>query len=122
MLLGGVILFRVDDSPYGTTSFWLVLAIAGSLGLIAMFVVDAHLAGAAPAGARRRRDARRRAGDRRSRGLHPSGQVLVHGERWQAAARPAGSAEPGERVRVTGQRGLVLEVEREPRRRSPCAT
>ena len=40
VLLGGVLLFRVDNSPYGTTSFWLVLAIAGSLGLISMFVIS----------------------------------------------------------------------------------
>ena len=60
VLLGGVLLFRVDNSPYGTTSFWLVLAIAGSLGLISMFVRDPRIwAGAPPAPARRRRDARR---------------------------------------------------------------
>ena len=40
VLLGGVLLFRVDNSPYGTTSFWLVLAIAGSLGLISVFVIS----------------------------------------------------------------------------------
>ena len=46
-------------------------------------------------------------------GLHPSGQVLVHGERWQARVAE-GAAEPGERVRVTGQQGLELEVAHEP--------
>ena len=114
VLLGGVMLFRVDNSPYGTTSFWLVLAIAGSLGLIAMFVIS------------RIWQARRlpprgpgvtlvgELGDRRDARCDPSGQVLVHGERWQAAAAPAAAPSPGERVRVTAQHGLVLEVEREP--------
>ena len=45
-------------------------------------------------------------------GLHPAGQVLIQGERWQARLG-AGAAEPGERVRVTAQHGLVLDVERE---------
>jgi membrane-bound ClpP family serine protease len=39
--------------------------------------------------------------------------VLVHGERWQAEV-PEGRAEPGERVRITAQHGLRLEVVREP--------
>jgi membrane-bound serine protease (ClpP class) len=112
VLLGGVILFRVDDSPYGTTSFWLVLAIAGSLGLIATFVVTRSW--------QARRLPARGAGVTLVgepatvlTALNPEGQVLVHGERWQARLT-AGSAEPGERVRVTGQRGLVLEVVVEP--------
>ena len=40
VVLGGVLLFRVDNSPYGTTSFWLVLAIGGSLALISMYVIS----------------------------------------------------------------------------------
>ena len=115
VVLGGVLLFRVEDSPYGTTSFWLVLAIAGSLGLIAIVRRDAHLAGAAaaPRGA-----GVALVGELATvlTGLHPSGQVLVQGERWQARLSEGG-AEPGERVRVTGQRGLELEVER----RAGCA-
>jgi membrane-bound serine protease (ClpP class) len=112
VLLGGVLLFRVDNSPYGTTSFWLVLAIAGSLGLISTYVIS------------RVWSARRLP----TRGpgvtlvgevatvvtpLDPHGQVLVHGERWQAEL-PEGRAEPGERVRITAQHGLRLEVVREP--------
>jgi membrane-bound ClpP family serine protease len=46
-------------------------------------------------------------------GLHPAGQVLIQGERWQAQLG-SGTAEPGERVRVIAQRGLVLDVELEP--------
>jgi membrane-bound ClpP family serine protease len=45
--------------------------------------------------------------------LDPQGQVLVHGERWQAHL-PEGSAEPGELVRITAQHGLVLDVVRAP--------
>jgi membrane-bound serine protease (ClpP class) len=111
-LLGSVILFRVDGSPYGTTSFWLALGIAGSLAVISMFFVT------------RIWQARRlppRGGGVSlvgqlatvATGLHPGGQVLVQGERWQAQLE-AGSAEAGEQVRVTAQRGLVLDVEREP--------
>jgi membrane-bound ClpP family serine protease len=44
--------------------------------------------------------------------LHPAGQVLINGERWQARIA-SGDAEAGERVRVTGQHGLGLDVERE---------
>jgi membrane-bound serine protease (ClpP class) len=112
VLLGGVLLFRVDNSPYGTTSFWLVLAIAGSLGLITTFVITRIW--------QARRLPTRGAGVTLVgepatvlTTLNPSGQVLVHGERWQARL-PEGSAEPGRRVRVTAQRGLELEVELEP--------
>ena len=111
VLLGGVILFRVDGSPYGTTSFWLVLAIAGALGLIAAVVVTRIW--------QARRLPARGAGVTLVgepaivlTALRPSGQVLVLGERWQAQLT-GGAADPGERVRVTGQRGLVLEVELE---------
>ena len=45
-------------------------------------------------------------------GLHPSGQVILQGERWQARL-PEGDAGAGELVRVTGREGLVLEVERQ---------
>jgi membrane-bound serine protease (ClpP class) len=112
VLLGGVILFRVDGSPYGTTSFWLVLGIAGALGLLAAVVVTRvwqarRLPARGPGVALVGETAVALTA------LRPSGQVLVQGERWQARLS-AGSAEPGERVRVTGQRRLVLEVELEP--------
>ncbi len=107
-----MILFRVDGSPYGTTSFWLALGIAGSLAVISMFFVT------------RIWQARRlppRGGGVSlvgqlatvATGLHPGGQVLIQGERWQARLE-GGSAEAGEQVRVTAQRGLVLDVERAP--------
>jgi membrane-bound serine protease (ClpP class) len=117
VLLGGVLLFRVDNSPYGTTNFWLVLTIAGSLGLIATFVITrvwqarrlpARGGGAALVGQRAVV----------ATSLAPRGQVLVQGERWQAQL-PDGSAQPGERVRVTAQRGLLLDVEREPAEAPP---
>jgi membrane-bound serine protease (ClpP class) len=44
--------------------------------------------------------------------LTPSGQVLVHGELWQAESETP--AEPGERVRVRALRELTLLVERVP--------
>jgi membrane-bound serine protease (ClpP class) len=120
VLLGGVLLFRAEDSPYGTTSFWLVFAIAVSLGLIATFVVTRvwqmrrlppRGGGAALVGQRAIV----------ATGLHPHGQVMVQGERWQAQLAGDGSAEAGDRVRVTGQRGLLLDVEREPARTPPPA-
>jgi len=40
-----------------------------------------------------------------------AGQVFVHGERWQAHAQ--GELKRGDQVRVTGMRGLELEVERQ---------
>ncbi|HEY3613859.1 MAG TPA: nodulation protein NfeD [Gaiellales bacterium] len=110
LLLGAVILFRVDGSPYGTTSFWLAFALAGSLGLISLFFLTriwqarhlpprggVSLVGQAATVAT---------------ALQPAGQVLIQGERWQARLASGGAA-PGERVRVTAQHGLVLAVERE---------
>jgi membrane-bound serine protease (ClpP class) len=40
------------------------------------------------------------------------GHVLAVGERWQARALQA--LAPGERVRITGVKGLTLEVSRAP--------
>ena len=112
LLLGGVLLFRVDNSPYGTTSFWLVLTIAGSLALISMYVISRIWAA--------RRLPPRGAGVTLVgelatvvTRLQPHGQVLVHGERWQAELRE-GEAEPGEHVRITAQHGLTLDVVPEP--------
>jgi membrane-bound serine protease (ClpP class) len=112
LLLGGMLLFRVDNSPYGTASFWLVLAIAASLGLISVVVINRVW--------RARRLPARGGGALLvgqvatvATGLHPGGQVLVHGERWQARLR-GGEAHIGDLVRVTGQQGLVLDVEPEP--------
>jgi len=112
LLLGGVLLFRVDNSPYGTTSFWLVLTIAGSLALISMYVISRIWA------ARRlppRGPGVTLVGELATvvTRLQPHGQVLVHGERWQAELRE-GEAEPGEHVRITAQHGLTLEVVPEP--------
>jgi membrane-bound serine protease (ClpP class) len=112
LLLGGVLLFRVDNSPYGTTSFWLVLAIAGSLALISMYVISRIWA------ARRlppRGPGVTLVGELATvvTRLQPHGQVLVHGERWQAELRE-GEAEPGEQVRITAQHGLTLDVVPEP--------
>lgn len=112
LVLGGVILFRVDNSPYGTTSFWLVLAIAMSLGVIALYFLTRiwqvrklppRGGGVALVGQF----------GTVATGLHPDGQVFVQGERWRARL-PAGSAQAGERVRVTAQEGLVLDVEPAP--------
>ncbi len=47
-------------------------------------------------------------GEARSR-LAPEGKVFVHGEYW--TARSAAPVEAGQRVRVTGMTGFVLEVE-----------
>jgi membrane-bound serine protease (ClpP class) len=112
LLLGSVILFRVDGSPYGTTSFWLALGLAGSLAIISMFVVTRiWQARRLPA----RGGGETLVGELATvvTGLHPAGQVLIRGERWQARLA-SGSAESGEEVRVTAQHGLVLDVEHEP--------
>jgi membrane-bound serine protease (ClpP class) len=111
VVLGGVLLFRVDNSPYGTTSFWLVLAIGGSLALISMYVISRVWAA-------RRLPARGPGTTLVGEpaivvtALAPHGQVLVHGERWQASLAD-GVAEPGEQVRVSAQHRLELEVVRE---------
>jgi membrane-bound serine protease (ClpP class) len=43
--------------------------------------------------------------------LRPEGAVLVDGELWRACAVPAGATLERGRVRVTGARGHLLEVE-----------
>jgi membrane-bound serine protease (ClpP class) len=112
VLLGGILLFRVDNSPYGTTSFWLIFAIAASLGVISVYVISRVWAA-------RRLPARgpgtTLVGETAIvlTALDPHGQVLVQGERWQAAMT-RGSAEPGEHVQVIAQHRLELEVAREP--------
>jgi membrane-bound serine protease (ClpP class) len=42
--------------------------------------------------------------------LAPAGKVMVHGEYWDAIAPPGASIEPGAKVRVTGVKGLKLDV------------
>src|SRR4029077_10409693 len=125
VLLGGILLFRVhnlpsrnhslrlrgDNSPYGTTSFWLIFAIAASLGVISVYVISRVWAA-------RRLPARgpgtTLVGETAIvlTALDPHGQVLGQGERWQAAMT-RGSAEPGEHVQVIAQHRLELEVARE---------
>ena len=112
LFLGGVVLFRVDNSPYGTTSFWLVLAITVSLGLITTFFIA------------RIWQARRL--PPRGGGVTLVGQLATVAtlstpkDRCSCpgnaggALLAGGGAHPGERVRITAQRGLVLDVEREP--------
>ena len=58
-----------------------------------------------------------------SRGCDPHGQVLVHGERWQAAAGRAAVPSRASSCASPAQHRLTLEVERAPaarRPRSPC--
>lgn len=43
--------------------------------------------------------------------LEPEGSVLVGGELWRARSRAAEAVERGERVRVVGAGGHLLEVE-----------
>jgi membrane protein implicated in regulation of membrane protease activity len=53
--------------------------------------------------------------------LDPGGRVRLHGELWKARL-PEGTAQPGERVRVTAVEGLELAVEPvrdEQRKRAP---
>jgi membrane-bound serine protease (ClpP class) len=45
--------------------------------------------------------------------LEPSGQVFLQGERWQATSED-GPVQVGERVIVTGVRGLRLSVKKAP--------
>jgi membrane-bound serine protease (ClpP class) len=42
--------------------------------------------------------------------LAPAGKVMVHGEYWDAVAPPGATIEPGATVRVTGVKGLKLDV------------
>ena len=119
LLLGAVILFRVDNSPYGTTSFWLALTIAVTIALISTFILTrVWQARKLPA----RGGGMALVGQLATvaTGLHPDGQVMVQGERWQARLA-GGTAGAGESVRITAQHGLTLDVEREPSDPAPRA-
>ncbi len=107
LFLGSLMLFEGDGSQAGLS--WQVL-IPTVLVISLFFVTAAGLAFKAQA-------AKPRTGDRGltdeigivKQKLDPHGKVFVHGELWFAQASE--TVEQGERVRVTGVDGLVLEVE-----------
>ncbi len=107
LFLGSLMLFEGDGSQAGLS--WQVL-IPTVLVISLFFVTVAGLAFKAQA-------AKPRTGDRGltdeigivKQKLDPHGKVFVHGELWFAQASE--TVEQGERVRVTGVDGLVLEVE-----------
>ena len=106
--LGSLMLFRVEDSPYGTTSVWLAIGIVIAMALLALLVLTRVIE------ARRRPARNDDGGVTGSAGtvvsaLAPSGQVLVRGERW--AAWSSAPLEPGTAVRVLSREGLSLYVE-----------
>ena len=106
--LGSLMLFRVEDSPYGTTSVWLAVGIAVTFALLALLVLTRVIE------ARRQPALNDDGGVTGAEGivasaLDPSGQVLVRGERW--AAWSNAPLEAGTPVRVLSREGLSLYVE-----------
>ncbi|MEN8247283.1 MAG: nodulation protein NfeD [Thermodesulfobacteriota bacterium] len=109
LFLGSLMLFEGDGSQAGLS--WQVL-IPTVLVISVFFVAVAGLAFKA-------QTAKPRTGDRGLTGevgvvkqeLNPQGKVFVHGELW--FARAAKDIQEGERIRVTGVDGLVLDVEPE---------
>jgi membrane-bound serine protease (ClpP class) len=103
---GMVTLFHNAPAPYHT-SYPLVLAVTGTLGLFWAFALSKAIA------------VRRKpvtVGPTRVVGaegvMRSPGQVFVLGELWRAHAADGGELVPGERVRVEGIDGLVLTVRR----------
>jgi membrane-bound serine protease (ClpP class) len=106
MLLGSIMLFESG----GTGIVLSLRVLLGTVGIVSAFfialaylVVRAHVS-------RPRTGAEGLMGEEGvvKRALAPEGKVFVHGELWRAKA--ADPIEAGVRVRVTGIRGLVLEV------------
>ena len=111
MALGSLMLFDAPEMASGCRGRVILPTVGATAGLF-LFVVSAGAARADVALAGDRQTGAGRA-DRASpaAALSPEGQVLVHGELWQAVARGA-PVEEGARVRVVDVNGLTLTVEK----------
>jgi membrane-bound serine protease (ClpP class) len=107
--LGAFVLFRVDNSPYGSISPIPIVIVTASIGALMLVVIRKVIAA--------RQAPPLSAGSEALVGAHataltaisPRGQVLVGGERWLAIA-DGGSHQPGDELVVTSVDGLKLHV------------
>jgi membrane-bound serine protease (ClpP class) len=111
LILGGLLLTSTSN-PEFQVSRWLIYGWAAVIGVFFLMIMSTIL---------RMRRMLAKTGTETLIGrvavarspLEPSGQVFVQGERWQATSED-GPVQVGERVTVTGVRGLHLTVRRAP--------
>jgi membrane-bound serine protease (ClpP class) len=107
--LGVFVLFRVDNSPYGTVSLIPIVIVTATVGILLLVIVRKVVAA--------RQAPPRAAGKEALVGAHvvaltplsPRGQVQVGGERWLAIADD-GAYEQGAQLVVSSIEGLTLHV------------
>ena len=124
LILGGLLLTSTSN-PEFQVSRWLIYGWAAVIGVFFLMIMSTIL--------RMRRMLPAKTGGQALIGraavarspLEPSGQVFLQGERWQATSED-GPVRGGERVIVTGVRGLHLTVRKAPvrqwKKRATCST
>jgi membrane-bound serine protease (ClpP class) len=111
LILGGLLLTS-SSNPEFQVSRWLIYGWAAVIGVFFLMVMSTILRMRRMPATTGIQSLIGRAAIARSP-LEPSGQVFLQGERWQATSED-GPVRVGERVIVTGVRGLHLTVKRAP--------
>jgi membrane-bound serine protease (ClpP class) len=111
LILGGLLLTSTSN-PEFQVSKWLIYGWAAVIGVFFLMVMSAILRMRRMPATTGAQALIGRAAVARSP-LEPSGQVFLQGERWLATSEE-GPVRVGERVIVTGVRGLRLSVRRAP--------
>jgi len=111
LILGGLLLTSTSN-PEFQVSRWLIYGWAAVIGVFFLMVMSTILRMRRMPATTGIQSLIGRAAVARSP-LEPSGQVFLQGERWQATSED-GPVRVGERVIVTGVRGLHLTVKRAP--------
>jgi len=111
LILGGLLLTS-SSNPEFQVSRWLIYGWAAVIGVFFLMVMSTILRMRRMPATTGIQSLIGRAAVARSP-LEPSGQVFLQGERWQATSED-GPVRVGERVIVTGVRGLHLTVKRAP--------
>jgi membrane-bound serine protease (ClpP class) len=111
LILGGLLLTSTSN-PEFQVSRWLIYGWAAVIGVFFLMVMSTILRMRRMPATTGIQSLIGRAAVARSP-LDPSGQVFLQGERWQATSED-GPVRVGERVIVTGVRGLRLTVRRAP--------
>ena len=118
LILGGLLLTSTSN-PEFQVSRWLIYGWAAMIGVFFLMIMSAILRMRRMPSVTGAQALVGRAAVVRSP-LDPNGQVFLQGERWQATSEE-GPVEQGERVIVTGVRGLRLTVRRASSEAEPAA-
>jgi membrane-bound serine protease (ClpP class) len=111
LILGGLLLTSTSN-PEFQVSRWLIYGWAAVIGVFFLMIMSTILRMRRMPATTGAQALIGRAAVARSP-LEPDGQVFLQGERWQATSED-GPVQVGERVTVTGVRGLHLSVRRAP--------